>query len=84
MHEKHQFPELGMYDEERKLDLFQDDCDPFDSTVYKVVFEVAGEQFTCRLHGCDSEDEALGFFFRDHPNISYSMVQQDKNNKEDE
>ena len=72
------YPELGMYDTEHRLNLYQDGYDPHDITVYRVEFEVSGESFCCRLHGCDSYDEALGVFFRDHPNICYRMLKLDE------
>lgn len=68
------YPELSMYDaEDYRLDLWRENSE-LDAGTYEVVFEADDERFYCFIHGCDSLLEALGLFFQDHPNITYSMV----------
>lgn len=69
------YPELSMYGEDYRLDLCREDPNP-DAEVYEIVFEVGEPQtrYYCVIDGCDSLLEALGLFFRDHPNVSYGMI----------
>lgn len=68
------YPELSMYcAEDNRLDLYRDDPAP-DGPDYEVVFDIGDERFYCFLHGTESLLEALGLFFKDHPNITYDMI----------
>lgn len=67
------YPELSMYGDDHRIDLCRENAE-LDAGTYEVVFEAGGDRFYCFIDGCDSLLEALGLFFRDHPNITYSMV----------
>ncbi len=67
------YPELSMYDEDHRLDLCRESPE-LDAETYEVVFEADSDCFYCFIDGCDSLLEALGLFFKDHPNITYNMV----------
>lgn len=65
------YPELENYDsKDYRCDIYIG----YGDINYEVVFEVEGERFYCFLDGCASTLEAMGLFFKDHPNITYSMI----------
>lgn len=68
-----EYPELAMYDEDNRLDLCRENPE-LDTGSYEVIFEAGEDRFYCFIDGCNSLLEALGLFFRDHPNITFSMV----------
>lgn len=69
------YPELSMYcSKDHHLDLTRDDPDP-DGSDYEVVFETEDERYYCFLHGTTSILEALGLFFKNHPHITYDMIE---------
>jgi len=67
------YPELSMYGEDFRIDLCRDNPES-DACTYEVIFEASDERFYCFIDGCDSALEALGLFFKDHPNITYNMI----------
>ncbi len=67
------YPELSMYGEDHRLDLCRENPE-LDATTYEVIFYVDGDRFYCFIDGCNSLLEALGLFFKDHPNITYNKV----------
>lgn len=71
-----QYPELAKYDqEEHQFDMDRGDDDtPLEGlNRYEIVFEVSGVRYYCFADAVNM-DEALGQFFRQHPNIQYNMV----------
>jgi len=67
------YPELAMYDEDHRLDLCRDDPE-LDAKTYEIIFKVEYNHYYCYIDGCDSLLEALGFFFKDNPHITYDMI----------
>ncbi len=68
------YPELEMYDENYCLTICPENA-AMGFEIYEVVFDVAlNERYYCFIHGYDSLLEALGFFFQNHPNITYNMI----------
>ncbi len=67
------YPELSMYGEDFRIDLCRDNPEP-NAPTCEVIFEVNDERFYCFIDGCGSYLEALGLFFKNHPNITYNMI----------
>lgn len=69
------YPELAKYDEDQMYDMSR----PLDDTPlellnrYEITFEISEQSFYCFADAV-SKDEALGQFYREHPNIPYVMI----------
>lgn len=70
-----QFPELRNYDEDHEYDMNREPDDVLGNELgrYEIVFEVNGDHYYCFADAVNM-DEALGQFFKHHPNITYEMV----------
>jgi hypothetical protein len=60
-------------DNYRDLDLEDDENEFGETGRYEVIFDVDSVRYYCFIDA-RSMDEALGNFFRNHPNVTYSML----------
>lgn len=69
------YPELRNYDEDHEYDMNRepDDVPGNELGRYEIVFKVHGGHYYCFADAVNM-DEALGQFFKHHPNITYGMV----------
>lgn len=51
-----------------------DDAEADELYRYEITFSVSGKRYYCFADAL-TKDEALGQFFRQHPNLSYSMIE---------
>ena len=79
------YPELRFYGEEdhesdlafgeHEREWVSDDEDAYHANMgqFRIAFEVGGERYYCNVEAANML-EALGFFFKEHPHITYDMV----------
>lgn len=69
------YPELQNYDEDHEYDMNREPDDVLGNELgrYEIVFKVSGDHYYCFADAVNM-DEALGQFFKHHPNITYGMV----------
>ena len=68
------FPELKNYNEDHYFEYVCGSEEPNTwCSDYAITFSVDNDNYECVITAW-SQDEALGIFFRLHPNITYNMV----------
>lgn len=69
-----QYPELAKYaDGDVDLDRTPDDVPSNKLGRFEIIFEVAGHRYYCFADAVNM-NEALGQFFRSHPNLTYNNI----------
>ena len=64
------YPELKDYGKDGTIFLSRDDTYMGE---FEIIFDVSGKRYYCFVVA-GNMDEALGIFFRNHPNIAYDMI----------